>query len=1142
MLTKVKTMSKKTLSMFLAFAMCFTAFVLCNPIEADAIGLNDYHPDRYYYYPEGTQFISSIQFGVDVSSSDAYNAAAANGHTVLQDSHHEGNYNMNTKPNTNTKSYPYIYLGYKTTTNINEALGSMLRAGIDIGGDMSTNFSIKTYTGQNVSVPFEMVSTTDLNVDCGGAYIYLYYHNPNKHGNESIPSLGLPIVSLKGWTNTNSEGAGYQVNDATPVFKNNSTDVADFDQDVEKAGYVYLFYDNTSVFTNITSAVNTLIDALDRTKHITDSSLYTAESWAEFKTARDKVEEIWGRYNNKYKAGDVSESTIEYYVEKLNNAVSKLKTTIKIDAATNGGTTDATVYEVVCGLNTTVDFPSSVYNASKDGYSFLGWNTDKDAKSGSRQTITVPLNSTVYAIFSKNSYTVYFANPITLQTIDQQNVEYGGSATAPYVKEFTPNDEVTHYVFKGWDKDFSVVNSNLNVNAVFETAAHNFVRTRLVAATCISKGTEVYKCSDCGYEKTITLQIDKNNHNNTTDYPEKAPTCQEYGYSAYTYCNDCKTVVKGRDRLPLSDCSWTDWVITEPKCTVDGSKTRKCGICGKTETEKIPSTGHEWGEWTVVKAATCEAAGREQRVCSKCSNAEAVIINALTHNYVDTVVPPTCTERGYTLHKCDRPGCSSSYTDTYVDAAGHDWEDVGEPTKAPTCTATGAQYQECSLCDATRTATVPALGHDWKNQNIIVEATCDSDGLMGATCDRCSEQQSEIIIPAFGHDWDDGTVTKDATCTQDGIRVYKCKREKCGKTMETVIKAKGHTWNDGVVNKEPTCAQEGELLVTCKECREKQINIIPKLPHKYSGTVTAPTCTEQGYTEYFCSDCEDTLIADFVPASGHRYQTTVFAPTCLKEGYTFVHCSVCDHSQKKDFVDARGHDYVTSTIAPTCTDKGYDVHTCSRGDSVYQDNFVDASGHDCVMTTIAPTCTVKGFDLYACTHCKYSYKENYVDALGHNYVEIAEVPPTNTQNGYILYQCEACGGQNKEIIYIGDRALVCITLLDTRGNPVTEAVITITNMNTGESYVITSDLNGYFTEVLHEGDYELYIDRDGYENTIGHIYVIDGEATIEIPVIEDASCDCYCHQTNLWAKIFRIFMKIRKFFGMEVNCCNNPEI
>ena len=66
MLTTVKTMSKKTLSIFLAFAMCFTAFVLCNPIEADAMSVTDYdyyNPNDYYYYPKGTTFVESFRFG-----------------------------------------------------------------------------------------------------------------------------------------------------------------------------------------------------------------------------------------------------------------------------------------------------------------------------------------------------------------------------------------------------------------------------------------------------------------------------------------------------------------------------------------------------------------------------------------------------------------------------------------------------------------------------------------------------------------------------------------------------------------------------------------------------------------------------------------------------------------------------------------------------------------------------------------------------------------------------------------------------------------------------------------------------------------------------------------------------------------------
>ncbi len=44
------------------------------------------------------------------------------------------------------------------------------------------------------------------------------------------------------------------------------------------------------------------------------------------------------------------------------------------------------------------------------------------------------------------------------------------------------------------------------------------------------------------------------------------------------------------------------------------------------------------------------------------------------HNYSETVVPPTCTEKGYTLHVCTEEGCGDSYKDNEVDALGHAFE------------------------------------------------------------------------------------------------------------------------------------------------------------------------------------------------------------------------------------------------------------------------------------------------------------------------------------------------------------------------------------------------------------------------------------------------------------------------------------
>ena len=1116
MLTKVKSTSKKAMSIFLAFVMCVTAFVLCNPIEADALSKGDYVQGRYYYYPEGTQFISSIQFGQATKSDDTYNQATANGHTLLFNDNGGGRLDFNS----GVSGKNYIMLGYKTTTDITQALGTFLRMGHNNGGGSPYSFKV-----EGKSVSFTSLGQ-DLNATAGGDYIYLYYTTDT--------SVGLPIVKLAGTNDRNTSKDGYYT-----VTKNDSdTDPSDCNADAG-GDYVYLFFDNSSVYTDITSYVTALNTAITKAAGVQDQSKYTAASWQTYQTALAEANRIWNIYNNRYKAGDVPAAQITAATNALNKAVDGLQTTITINASANGGTTTATEYVITCGLNTTVDFPASAYTATRDGFSFLGWNTDANASAGSKATFSVPLASTVYAIFSVLKYNVYFINPITNEQISKQSVEYGKDATAPSVDTYAKKDVNSHYIFMGWDKEFTNIKSDTTVLAVFEAVTHNYVLIQTVKPTCSKTGHESYKCYDCGQEKTVTLPIDPEVHKNVTNYPQKPSTCNEYGHTAYTYCNDCSKVISGREELPLGDHSWSAWSVTQATCTDDGVRTRQCTVCKTTEREVLPATGHNWSDWAVTKDATCEAAGRRQRTCSKCNTTEVQIINALQHDYDDIVTPPTCTERGYTTHICKR-NCGKSYIDSYVDATGHTWVDVGAPEKEATCTASGIQYQECA-CGASQKAVVPATGHNWANKNIITEATCETAGLMAAECSNCGSVQDSITIPALGHLWDNGVVTKDATCTESGNRLLTCTRD-CGKTMNLEIKPAGHKWDDGVVTKTATCSSEGAITYTCTVCEATDEQVLASLPHSYSGVVTAPTCDEMGYTEYTCSICKGVLVDDYVPATGHKYESSVYKPTCIKDGYTFSRCLSCGHSQKTDIVPALGHDYVTTTVAPTCTAKGYDLHVCSRGDNSFKDNYSDELGHDHVVTTIAPTCTAQGYDLYVCSRGDNSYKNNYVAATGHSYVELSVKQPTVTQSGYILYGCEACDHTYQEIIYSNDRALVCITLYDSAGNPITEAEIIITNMATGESYVIYSDLNGYFTEVLAEGDYELLIDKDGYDETYGYIYVTNGHAEIDIPVMNAPTCDCYCHQNSIWARIFKILMKIRKFFGMEIDCCDNPEI
>ena len=109
--------------------------------------------------------------------------------------------------------------------------------------------------------------------------------------------------------------------------------------------------------------------------------------------------------------------------------------------------------------------------------------------------------------------------------------------------------------------------------------------------------------------------------------------------------------------------------------------------------------------------------------------------------------------------------------------------------------------------------------------------------------------------------------------------------------------------------------------------------------HTYEGyTVTAPTCTEPGYTTHKCTSCDYSYNDSYIEPLGHNYTEEVTKPTCTERGYTTYTCS-CGDSYKSDYKDALGHDYKNGT----CT-------RCGAKDPNYkpQANFSDvAAGSYC---------------------------------------------------------------------------------------------------------------------------------------------------------------------------------------------------
>lgn len=82
------------------------------------------------------------------------------------------------------------------------------------------------------------------------------------------------------------------------------------------------------------------------------------------------------------------------------------------------------------------------------------------------------------------------------------------------------------------------------------------------------------------YEIVVTETVTECKHENTERVGVKDPTCTEPGSTGKLVCKDCNETLE--------------------------------------EATEIAATGHSYGEWTVVKAATTEEEGLEKRVCEKC--------------------------------------------------------------------------------------------------------------------------------------------------------------------------------------------------------------------------------------------------------------------------------------------------------------------------------------------------------------------------------------------------------------------------------------------------------------------------------------------------------------------------------------------
>ena len=453
--------------------------------------------------------------------------------------------------------------------------------------------------------------------------------------------------------------------------------------------------------------------------------------------------------------------------------------------------------------------------------------------------------------------------------------------------------------------------------------------TVTTAATCTTAGVKTYTCTRNGCTETKTEEIAALGHKWDDGTVTTPATCEAVGVKTYK-CQNAGCTETKTEEIPALGHKWDDGTVTKvPTCTEDGVKTFTCLNDGShTYTEPVPATGHAWDAGVVTKEPTYEEDGERTYTCQNDgTHVYTEVIPALGYTFTETVVPPTCTEDGYTLHTCNE-NPAKTYQDTPVAALGHQYKEVTTP------------------------------------------ATCGAPGSVDNVCEHCNDKQHVKDLPATGeHQWDEGVVTKEPTATETGIKTFTCTVCSATKT-EDIVKVHTHDYTRlGEIVKESSCETEGERWVYCnyEGCNERVLKPMAAIgSHDWdfanAECLKKATCTEQGTMLMHCKrDASHTTTYSY-GGTGHVWDegTITTQPTYDEYGVRTLHCKKCDATTTEKVFPTK-YTFTVTVVLPTCTEDGYTMHKCKEDDSLsYKDNIVHSTGHHAAFRVIEPTCKEEG--------------------------------------------------------------------------------------------------------------------------------------------------------------------------------------
>jgi len=236
---------------------------------------------------------------------------------------------------------------------------------------------------------------------------------------------------------------------------------------------------------------------------------------------------------------------------------------------------------------------------------------------------------------------------------------------------------------------------------------HSFSKWAVTKApSCVDQGVQSRQCEECGYMETD--KIIANGHTTVKDAAVSA-SCTSDGLTEGSHCSVCGQVMVAQQSISAyGHAPLKDYPIA-PTCTAEGlSEGSHCALCG-----------------VVIVAQTAEP--------------------ALGHLYenITVVLEANCSQDGVRKFSCVR--CEASYVESYTSTA-HTAEVV--PAVAPDCETPGlTEGSKCKYCNIVLTVQnpIPATGHSYGQGVVVLEATCQQDGVLRFSCENCTDYYEEMF-------------------------------------------------------------------------------------------------------------------------------------------------------------------------------------------------------------------------------------------------------------------------------------------------------------------------------------------------------------------------------------------------------------